>query len=256
MHFSSVTFCFAHLGAFIGCSSGPYPSVKDFALGDSGLSLALGELYPLLSESLSWFESMREVLRREKMSSETNTAISKPSSSRLSIPASPRPFHALQEECSLNEDTFFRFRDRFQFPKEIRAHLPKRGEKFYAFAHEEVYFYEAAFLCGLRFPIHPFIMELLHHLNIALGQLMPNSWRIVMSCMVIWTIIADGDMITLNKLVHLYHLKKSKEFGYYELVPWDRRSKLIANLPSSFRYWKSRYFFVSGEGWETLFDNF
>ena len=40
---------------------------------------------------------------------ETDTAISRPLSSRPSV----RPFHALQEECSLNEDTFFRFRDRF-----------------------------------------------------------------------------------------------------------------------------------------------
>ena len=80
-------------------------------------------------------------------------------------------------------------------------------------------FYEAAFLYGLRFPIHHFIMELLHYLNIALGMLMPNSWRIVISCMVIWTIIADGDIIRLNEFVHLYHLKESKEFGYYELVP-------------------------------------
>ena len=53
-----------------------------------------------------------------------------------------------------------------------------------------------------------------------------------------------------------YHLKESKEFSYYELVPWDRRSRLIANLPLSFRYWKLRYFFVSGDDWETLFDNF
>ena len=104
-----------------------------------------------------------------------DTAISRPSSSRPSVPASPRPFHALQEECSLNGDTFFRFRDRFQFPDETRARLPKRGEKSYAFAHGEVCFYEAAFLCGLRFPIHPFIIKLLHHLNIALGQLMQNS---------------------------------------------------------------------------------
>ena len=74
--------------------------------------------------------------------------------------------------------------------------------------------------------------------------------------MVIWTIIVDGDMITLNELVHLYRLKESKEFSYYELVPWDRRSRLIADLPSSFRYWKSRYFFVSGDGWEILFDDF
>ena len=74
--------------------------------------------------------------------------------------------------------------------------------------------------------------------------------------MVIWTIIVDGDMITLNELVHLYRLKESKEFSYYELVPWDRRSRLIADLLSSFRYWKSRYFFVSGDGWETLSDDF
>ena len=75
--------------------------------------------------------------------------------------------------------------------------------------------------------------------------------------MVIWTIIADGDMIRLNKFVHLYRLKESKEFGYYKLVPWDRRSRLIVDLPSSFCYWKSRYFFfVLGDEWETLSNNF
>jgi len=63
-------------------------------------------------------------------------------------------------------------------------------------------------------------------------------------------------MITLNEFVHLYRLKESKEFGYYELMPWDKRSWLIVNLLSSFRYWKSKYFFVSGEGWETLSDDF
>ena len=63
-------------------------------------------------------------------------------------------------------------------------------------------------------------------------------------------------MITLNEFVYLYHLKESKEFGYYELVPWDRRSRIIVDLHSSFHYWKSRYFFVSGDSWETLSDDF
>ena len=99
-------------------------------------------------------------------------------------------------------------------------------------------------------------MRLLHHLNLASGQLMPNSWRIVISCMVIWTTISDGDMLMVNEFVHLYHLKESREFGYYEFVPWDRKSRLVADLPSSFRYWKSRYFFVLGDGWETLSDDF
>lgn len=146
----------------------------------------------------------------------------------------------------MNEETLSRFRDRFQFSEETRIRLPRSSEKCCAFAHGEVCFYEASFLCGIRFPIHPFIMELLHYLNIAPGQLMLNSWRIVISCMVVWTIVIDRDMIRLDKFVHLYRLKESKDFGYYELVPWDRRSQLIVDLPLSFCYWKSRYFFVVG----------
>ena len=74
--------------------------------------------------------------------------------------------------------------------------------------------------------------------------------------MVIWTIIVDGDMITLNEFIHLYRLKESKEFRYYEFVPWSRKSRLVVDLPSSFRNWKSRFFFVSDNGWETLSDDF
>ena len=151
---------------------------------------------------------------------------------------------------------FSKFKDRFQFPEGTTARLPRKDEKACAFAHGEVCFYEAAFSCGLRFPVHPFIMELFHYLNLALGQLMPNSCRIVISCMVIWTTIVDGDMLTINEFTHLYRLKESKEFGYYEFIPWDRKSRLAADLPLFFRYWKSRYFFMSGDGWETLSDDF
>lgn len=156
----SISFFFACLGAFIGYRSGPYPPIKDFSLGDSSLSLVLGELYPLLYEFLNWFESMRGVLRREKMSSkvrssdlvanlsssagtgkvETDAVVSRPSSFCPSVPASSWPFYALQEKCSLNKDTFHRFRDRFQFPKETRVCLPRKCEKSCAFAHKEVCF--------------------------------------------------------------------------------------------------------------------
>ena len=148
-----VIFFFTWLGVFIGCSSGYYPQIGDFALGDSSLSLALGDLYLLLCQSLSWFESVQGVLRRESMSSEvrssdleanlpsstsmggveTDTAISMHLPSRPST--SPRSFYALQEECSLREVTFLRFRDRFQFPEETRVRLSRRGEKSCAFAH-------------------------------------------------------------------------------------------------------------------------
>ena len=48
--------------------------------------------------------------------------------------------------------------------------------------------------------------------------------------------VMEADMIRVDELLHLYSLKESKEFGYYELVSWDRKSFLIASLPSSFCY--------------------
>ena len=94
-------------------------------------------------------------------------------------------------------------------------------------------------------------MELLDYFGIAPGQLIPNSWRIVVSCMGIWLAATDRDMLRVDKLVYLCRLKASKEYGYYELVPWERSTRIVRGLPSSFRYWKSRFFFVSGDDFET-----
>ena len=69
-------------------------------------------------------------------------------------------------------------------------------------------------------------------------------------------VVTKGDTIRLDEFVHLYCLKESKEYGYYELVPCVRKARIVTDLPSSFRYWKSRYFFVFRVGWKTLSDDF
>jgi len=78
-----------------------------------------------------------------------------------------RAFHALEEVCALDFDTLSRFRNRFQFPERVRICLPHEEERACHFSPGEVCFYEAAFQCSLRFPVHPFIIELLNHFNIA-----------------------------------------------------------------------------------------
>jgi len=54
---------------------------------------------------------------------------SKPSSSKPSSSKKPRSFDALNEPCGLDEDTLFRFRDRFQFPNETRIRLPHKSKR-------------------------------------------------------------------------------------------------------------------------------
>ena len=122
----------------------------------------------------------------------------------VSVPQEVRAFHDFGEACGLDGETFSRFRDRFQFPDRVRVRLPHEEERACHFSLEEVCFYEIAFLSGLRLPIHPFIMELIGHFGIAPGQPMPNSWRIVVSCVEIWLAATDGDIIKVDELVYLY----------------------------------------------------
>ena len=111
------------------------------------------------------------------------------------VPREVRAFHTLGEVCGLDDEMLSRFWDRFQFPERVRVRLPQEEERACHFSPGEVCFYEAAFLCGLRFPVHPFIMELLDRFGIAPGQLMPNSWRIVVNCIEIWLATTKEDMI-------------------------------------------------------------
>ena len=241
-----VSFFFAHLGAALGVSGDFLPLVGAFIFAGCGLSLVIGELSPILGQSIAWFEG--ETRRMSKVrSSELEIGLSSSNGpevgdTAVSIPRVVRAFHALKKVCGLDADIADRFKDRFQFPERVRVRQPIHEDRACHFFPGEVYFYEATFTCGLRLPVHPFIMELLGFFGIAPGQLMPNSWRIVVNCMEIW-LAANEDMIKVSKLVHLYRLKELKEYEYYELVPWARRARIVRGLPSSFRYWKSRFAF-------------
>ena len=151
-----------------------------------------------------------------------------------------------------HEKTRDRIVDKYQFPPLASIRFPKADERACTFLPEEVCFYESYFQCGLHFLVHPFYREVLICLKIALGQLVLNTWRMMVCCMVIWSTINDRDFIKVDKFFYLYRLMESKLKGYWEFRPWDKKLKIVLESPSSYRDWKQHFFFVSGEGWETL----
>ena len=183
----SMSFFFAYLGVALGVSGDFLPLVGDFIFAGCGLSLVIGELSLILGQSLAWFEGKTRRMA-EVRSSELETRLSSSSDpeggdTAVSAPWVVRAFHALEEVCGLDDETVGRFKDRFQFAEHVHVRRPTNKERAYHFFLGEICFYEAAFTCGLRLPVHPFIMELLGFFSIAPGQLMPNSWRIVVNCM-------------------------------------------------------------------------
>ena len=125
--YPSISFFFAHLGVTFGSFSTQCPPIEGLVSRGSNLGFVLADLHLLLHQSLNWFKEMvseREVVSKVR-SSELKTGLSSSNDpvkvevdTAASGPSFPgrrevRSFHAFREECALDADTLFRFKDRF-----------------------------------------------------------------------------------------------------------------------------------------------
>ena len=258
----SISFFFTRLYFFLQTSSRRKPKVGVYVTQKTPLREVLLSLYPLVHFSVCFAQFLEErVMSEEKVkSSDLETGLSSSEKTiaqemdtALSLAIT---FQAWKEKCGYSRKDHEKTRDRivskYQFPPLALDRLPELDERAYTFLPKEVCFYESYFQCGLHFPIHPFYREVLFHLKIAPAQLIPNVWRTMMCCMVIWSTVNDGDFIKVDEFLYSYRLMESKLKGYWEFRPWDKKSKIVLESPSFYRDWKQRFFFILGEGWETL----
>ena len=109
-----------------------------------------------------------------------------------------------------------------------------------------VCFFEVAFDNGLCFPVHPFINRVLQHFNVCPSQLSPNFWGI--GLLVFFRGKGLG-VPNIAMFLDLFSVKEAVE-GFLYLSRCASAPLIISDLPSSHRFWKERYFFVSGRSWE------
>ncbi|GFS34894.1 hypothetical protein Acr_00g0036660 [Actinidia rufa] len=135
----------------------------------------------------------------------------------------------------------------YSFPQGVRLRIPGDGETILSARQGEVAFYEAAFLAGLRFPIHPTIREILIHYKICPTQLSPNAWRPVICSLVIWRHFKRH--LSCNEFRCLYSLSPLPDSGWYYFKARPEKN-LLRESPSNVKGWKTRFFFASGDEWE------
>lgn len=68
----------------------------------------------------------------------------------------------------------------------------------------------------------------------------------------LWFFANDGDIIQVDEFIHLYCLRPSMHSGYWEFKPWDMKSRLVFDSPSSICELKKSFFFVFGNVWEVI----
>ena len=111
-----------------------------------------------------------------------------------------------------------------------------------------VFFFKVAFENGLRFPLHPFIKRVLQHFNVCPSQLSPNFWGVLVGLLVVfWDKGLGVPKIAL--LLDFFSVKEAAE-GFLYISKRSSAKLIISDLPSSHKFWKERYFFVSDGHWE------
>ena len=111
-----------------------------------------------------------------------------------------------------------------------------------------VCFFEVTFENGLRFPLHPFIKRVLQHFNVCPSQLSPNFWGVLVGLLVFFRDKSLG-VPSIDLLLDFFSVKEAAE-GFPYISKCSSAKLIISDLPSSHKFWKERYFFVSGRHWE------
>ena len=111
-----------------------------------------------------------------------------------------------------------------------------------------VCFFEVAFENNLRFPLHPFIKRVLQHFNVCPSQLSPNFWGVLVGLLVIFRDKGLG-VLSIALFLDFFSVKEAVE-GFLYISKRSSVKWIISDLPSSHKFWKERYFFVSGRHWE------
>ena len=248
----SVSFIFAHLCGLLESMVRKRPGVGLFVGRDCSYHPILLVLFPLLHHSIGIAQTLA-MFGEEVRSSELKTFLSSSEGrGALEVSFLSTPYKAWSIHCALKEKDEGWIRNRFKLPPSIKVRIPDCDDRVCHSYADKVCHYKVDFANDLRFPLHPFIRELFYHLLLTLAQLVPNSWRIVICCMVVWMSANYGDIIRVDEFLHFYHLRRSKISRYWEFKPWDRSSRLFLDSPSSLQNWKMSFFFVSSEGWETV----
>ncbi|OMO59927.1 hypothetical protein CCACVL1_24527 [Corchorus capsularis] len=109
------------------------------------------------------------------------------------------------------------------------------------------FFYNKAFKCGFRLPAHPFIIELCNYYGVAPSQLVPNTWKILISYIIIC--MYKGWTLYVVVIRHLFQLQKRKGGWYAFQVRRGKKNKFPS--PENNQQWQPKFIGVEArEGTE------
>uniref|UniRef100_A0A2N9HVM0 Transposase (putative) gypsy type domain-containing protein n=1 Tax=Fagus sylvatica TaxID=28930 RepID=A0A2N9HVM0_FAGSY len=191
------------------------PPLEGYISSDSVLHRLAVELYSIVYPALSSWEGIRN--RMAANEAEWSLPLSEELPEGLSDESPGRVTREDSSEATLEYIGRASVWLGRQIPDDVVLRIPDSDERACCPKYVgDVAFYEADLKAGLRFPIQPFVRELLDFLGLAPGQINPNGWRTIITCMVMWRVTSNGsEDLTVDELFFSKSLAKSHSPGAF-----------------------------------------
>ncbi|KAK4838711.1 hypothetical protein QYF36_015845 [Acer negundo] len=160
---------------------------------------------------------------------------------------SGRSLNILNESLAsvITEDMLSGIRTMYGIPIDVELRAPREHERADWDIPGWTCLYEYTFHLGFRFPIPQLVRRMLVYYELAPGQLMPNTWRIMLGLGILCE--RNGVQFGLGCLLHNYYLKEHlTDTGHYSLVPRNKKKEHIIDTKTNDRNWKDTFFFMRG----------
>ena len=147
--------------------------------------------------------------------------------------------------CTTTEDEFDNLRDMYGILDDIPFRIPRKKYTPSWPLEGYVTLFLDSFKLGIRCPLQPYFARILNGLNLTLGQLNLNGWRVLSSLFILWDRCCQSEP-TVDEIKHLYQLKSSpKDVSWYYFQSSTKIRKPITDLlTGGGGNWKKKLFFA------------
>ncbi|GAB2265916.1 hypothetical protein Dimus_037854 [Dionaea muscipula] len=150
-----------------------------------------------------------------------------------------------EARCILDEDDFQHVRNAFPEAPGVKYFKPSHFETVMDFEKDEsLAIHLDHFKNGLRFPLHPFVVEVLKGFGMLPAWLTPESIGYIVYFLI--KAIESDLTPTLSAFQTVFQLIR-KETNYFYFKP--RPGYHLVYIPDSYDSWKERFILVSGSDW-------
>ncbi|KAL4554520.1 hypothetical protein LXL04_039351 [Taraxacum kok-saghyz] len=145
--------------------------------------------------------------------------------------------------CSLSEDDLAEMRKNFKIDPSLQIILPTSNQTIKTPPEGFVGIYHQFLKAGLRFPVFDFLKTVLSHYNLHIAQLGPNSFRKIISFVMLSRALGVPPSLTVFR--HFFVTLNTGDW-----VSFTRRQgidDICDGIPSSIKKWKPEFIFVDAK---------